>query len=337
MEKWLKKIKRLPKNKQYEELLQAIRRGGVRSITTAEVIVTEKGFLTKEVIKCILLNVKTKGIREREATRLREQAAKKGIKRKFLDENLFLLIENSIDQSEILLEAAEKFLDKTQKPSNYALKRIIRRVPALRKKAAEILLKQTRSTDDLLPIVEELRGSLQKGALDKIWEMGMPPEDFTWLVGFELKPSLAWETWKRGKKENILQGLPIKDLLVNLYEIAKYTKSQKVKSSALDEMYLKKEDLNREQREFVHKNVDLITIGEPEKVKAWKNKPYLRSNSNVEKILQPKPRTNLLTLKLEAREKMLSSTQEEIENLENSFKEETKRTKQKAPYSNKPT
>jgi len=216
-----KKIEQMPSMKE-KDLLSWIRRGGVLGVEAAKEVLNRcrQGRLEspEKALKFILTTLKTTGVTEKQVLELKNKTANLMIKRGFLDEDSFLTILHEIDSLEILEKATRKYRLKNKKIPNHVLRKIFRRIPALREEIGKILLVQAREADDLLIIEEEMKGSLQRKAWKKHWKkFGMSTEDAIWLMSSV--DELAEATWKKLKKERRIKELSIEDLT----EIADYT------------------------------------------------------------------------------------------------------------------
>ena len=293
-----------------KELLGAIKRGGSGAIFAGWEAL--KRFPTKEVLYEILRSKKPAGKKAEEAALLKTKAAKVARKKNFIDEKFLFAILENIDSKKLLKEIGVEYLSKNPEISNELLKRMIS-IPGLKNQVGQRLLKQSKNTDDLLIIEEEVTGKLQKEALKLHWKIGMKLEDFSWLLGFVLKSPVAEEIWEKGKESKLIENLSPG----HLYDISYFTESQKVKVESINLMWIKRENLQEEKHiEYLRDNAHLVTIEKSAIVREWANKRLLSTNKiSWERLLKIKNNTHLLNLKLEADKRALEKIQNERENL----------------------
>jgi hypothetical protein len=309
LEKWGDDKERLKK-----ELSAIIKRSGINSIYAAREVLSREELQTRDVLYWIIQRVKVGGIiKEKEAEEIREEAARIAKERGYIDEKFLFVIIDNITSKKLLKEIAKEYLAKKTKVSNELLKQIILHIPGLKNRAGQRLLKQTKNTDDLLIIEEELTGKLQREALKLHWKLGMELEDFVWLMGFVLTSTIAEENWAKGEKEGVVEKLS----LAELYEISYYTESKKIKEMSLNWMWIKRENLQEEKHiEYLRDNANLVTIENPDTVREWANEKLLSIDTlSLEMILNVREKTRLLPLKLEANKSALTKIQKEIKDL----------------------
>lgn len=304
-----RRIERI-KHSTEEELLGYIRKGRTDGIEAAKEISRREEPISKETLISILLNLKPKGVdQEKEIAKLKEKSLEKLIADFRLKEDDLLVILEEGESPVLIDKALDKYSLENEKRSNLLLRTIIRNVKVSKEKkerAGRLLFKQTESRRDWLAMEEELEGELQFKAWKRHRQKGISIEDSVWITGFV--PTLAETNWEKDKEEGIIRKLSIDDL----YDIARYTDALKVKKGALNFMWLKKEDLDKGQLEYLKDNADLITIEDPEKVREWIDNRFFYFPLELEEVIHLKEKAQLPSGKLKMAKKALEIVEWEI-------------------------
>ena len=193
-----------------ERSLKLLEKGGDSAIKAAGEVF-RRGGNSKQHLCCILDKVKGTRLNKREAKIIRAQAERL-IMEKFLDEESFLTILNE-GSPRARRRATKKYRSEHENISNYLLKRIIFQVPQYCSWAAEKLLKQNPTIEDLGTIEDELERinpRVQNEPWEKHRKRGISVNDACHLIGHAA--SLAKKTLKYLAQEGKIELLSDDDL-----------------------------------------------------------------------------------------------------------------------------
>jgi len=261
-----------------------------------------------------ILEAKIEHGKAKEEAKIIKKTVVEILKEKFFNEKSVSAI---IDCQEIEMpekeSAVKKYLNLGGK-DRYVLKRIIQSIGSVKLKdlVAIELIKQEPKEDELLIIIEELRGKIQMEALKMLFKKGVNFDDKVYLI--ETVPSVAEIVWK--KTLPTTRKKKPKERAEILYEIAGYTDSKNVKRDAIAEMWIIREALDYNKLEYLRENADLIKIENSEKVRNWIDENILKvprfEEEGFEKIMRVKERALDPKIKEGALERAIEEAEKEI-------------------------
>jgi cupin superfamily acireductone dioxygenase involved in methionine salvage len=271
--KWLEKIKSLGN----EDLLSIILKRETFMIEAAKEVLARlerEEISSPKIYQRAILQIKPKTLAQKiEVEEIKEKIVQRFLKERLEEEDLLFILDE-VESQELKEKAAEKFLSQEKEVKNYVLGKIIQKVERLKNEAAKILLKQNPSKKDLLIIEEECRGALQLEAFEIHKRKGLSKEDgiyISWAI-----PNLAEFAWKEIKEKKLSLG--------ELFEICKYTDSEKIAKEAAIKMWQKR--LKKPQLLYFYKNPQLIESETPEKVRKEILKKLLEFNLTLEELME---------------------------------------------------
>jgi len=327
----VKKLERVITEKmptmEVEDLMRLIRRGGKLGLGASKEILERlakaKFEATPEQMRTSLMEILENAKPSwpnaeevKEVNQLKNQVADLLIEKGLLNERAFIVILREIDSQPKLAKAVRRYHSQTKDIPNHILLDIVRKVQSEKEWAAEIILSQSPTTDDLLVLEEELEGPLQREAWERHRRKGISIEDAEYII--EAVPPLAELTWqeiypKIAKKTAERQA-------EHYYEISRYTDSLKVKKDISNKMWIIREDLTRDQLAHLEQNADLVTIENPEIVRNWINQYFLRAPISFDEALKVKERTKSNIIREEAIREAIKKGRKEIRQIEKEFK-----------------
>lgn len=272
--KWLEKIK----NSSNEDLLAIIRRGGILAIEAAKEVISrlERGeILNPKIYQRAILKIRPKGpSQEKELEEIKEKITR-GLLDDRLEEKDLLIILDEVKSQELRDEASEKFLSQKGKIRNYTLTQIIQKTSGLKNIAAEILLKQDPTTDELMVIEEECEGPIQLRAFKIHKRKGISKEDG--IFGVWNIPELSELYWREIKGKNLS--------LDDLFEICRYADSEKIVREAATKMWRKRDSLDKQQLLWLYKNPQMVKKKNPKKIKGEVRKRLSEFDLTIEELI----------------------------------------------------
>ena len=310
-----------------EDLLRIIRRSGKLGLEASKEMLKRltKKNLNPEQERTYLLEI-LESLKpswpkdEKEVSELKNQVADIIIEKGLLTERAFIVILREIDSQSKLTKAVRRYHSQTKTIPNHILLDIVRKVNSEKEWAAETVLSQNPTTDDLLVLEEELEGLLQREVFEKHRKKGISIEDGEYII--EMIPPLAEVAWQeiypkkaRGKPQSQAE---------HYYEFSKYTDSPEVKRDISNKMWIIREDLTREQLNHLEQNAGLVTIEDPEKVRNWINQHFLKAPISFDEALEVKERTKSNIIRKEAIKEAIKKGKKEIRKIEKELREEEK-------------
>ena len=310
-----------------EDLLRIIRRSGKLGLEASKEFLkrlTKKTFSPEQertYLLEILESLKPSWPKdEKEVSELKNQVADIIIEKGLLTERALIIILREIDSQSKLTKAVRRYHSQAKAIPNYVLLDIVRKVNSEKQWAAETVLSQNPTTDDLLVLEEELGGLLQREVFEKHRKKGISIEDGEYII--EMIPPLAEVAWQEIYPK-IARGKP-QSQAEHYYEFSKYTDSPEVKRDISNKMWIIREDLTREQLNHLEQNAGLVTIEDPEKVRNWINQHFLRSPISFDEALEVKERTKSNIIRKEAIKEAIKKGKKEIRKIERELKKEEK-------------